>query len=143
MVDEINKKNLPWIAEYNPLASLKKEPSPAPMNFSQTFERSAKKISIINHNENDTKLHLEELFKASDNLILPSHFDARTKWSQCWSVHQIQNQGGCGSCWATAAVTAMSDRLCISSNYTQQSMLSLQDLLSCCEFCGGSANSIP
>ncbi|GMS85459.1 hypothetical protein PENTCL1PPCAC_7634, partial [Pristionchus entomophagus] len=51
----------------------------------------------------------------------------------------IQNQGGCGSCWAAASVSVMSDRLCISSNYTDQQMISLQDLVSCCDFCGDCA----
>jgi len=30
---------------------------------------------------------------------LPRHFDAREKWSLCPSIHQIPNQGGCGSCY--------------------------------------------
>ncbi|GMT32038.1 hypothetical protein PFISCL1PPCAC_23336, partial [Pristionchus fissidentatus] len=140
MVDEINKKNLPWIAEYNPLASLKEGPPSNPMNIRQMLKQNAELKSILNRMESDTKLHHEELIKASNHIILPSHFDARTKWSQCWSVHQLQNQGGCGSCWATAATTSISDRLCISSNYTQQALLSLQDVLSCCDTCGGFHN---
>ncbi|GMT25144.1 hypothetical protein PFISCL1PPCAC_16441, partial [Pristionchus fissidentatus] len=138
MVDKINKKNLPWIAEYNPLASLKEGPPAAPMNHSLL---TAEILPIIHGMENNSKLHQAELFKASNHLIIPSHFDARNKWPQCWSVHQIQNQGGCGSCWATAAAASMSDRFCIASNYTQQSMLSLQDVLTCCEFCGGCGGS--
>lgn len=35
----------------------------------------------------------------SKKLHLPQQFDARLQWPLCWSVHQVANQGGCGSCW--------------------------------------------
>ncbi|GMR36246.1 hypothetical protein PMAYCL1PPCAC_06441, partial [Pristionchus mayeri] len=82
----------------------------------------------------DTREHLEEL--KSFSLVLPSSFDARDKWSRCSSVHQVTNQGACGSCWAMAATSVMSDRLCISTNFTRQEIISAQDLLSCCPSCG-------
>lgn len=37
---------------------------------------------------------------------------------------------------AFGAVEAMSDRICIHSNGTKQTLLSSRDLLSCCESCG-------
>ncbi|GMT32036.1 hypothetical protein PFISCL1PPCAC_23333, partial [Pristionchus fissidentatus] len=137
MVDKINKKNLSWIAEYNNQASLERTESDPDQIDMNGIDIESEAATI----ENDSNIHIKEIAKM--NLVLPSHFDTRTKWSQCWSVHQIQNQGGCGSCWAAAAVSSMSDRLCISSNYTQQSMLSLQDMISCCEFCGGCQGSSP
>lgn len=44
---------------------------------------------------------------------LPEQFDSRQKWPDCPSIREVRDQGGCGSCWAMGAVTAMSDRLCI------------------------------
>ncbi|VDM95551.1 unnamed protein product [Onchocerca ochengi] len=73
----------------------------------------------------------------SKKLRLPQQFDARLQWPLCWSVHQVPNQGGCASCWALSAVSVMSDRLCIASNYSNQKQISAEDLLSCCTECGG------
>ena len=70
-------------------------------------------------------------------MTLPKEFDSRTRWPKCWSVHQVSNQAGCGSCWAVAATSVMSDRLCIKSNGTNQHQLSSLDLTSCCTLCGG------
>merc|ERR1712243_500684 len=46
---------------------------------------------------------------------LPESFDPREKWPECPTIKEIRDQGGCGSCWAFGAVTAMSDRICIHS----------------------------
>jgi hypothetical protein len=35
----------------------------------------------------------------------------------------------CGSCWALAAVEAMSDRICIASNVTKNAHISAEDLV--------------
>jgi hypothetical protein len=41
-------------------------------------------------------------------------FDARTEWPICAKiVGNIQDQAGCGSCWAVAVASAFTDRLCI------------------------------
>ncbi|VDM94260.1 unnamed protein product, partial [Onchocerca ochengi] len=73
----------------------------------------------------------------SKKLHLPEQFDARLRWPQCWSIHQVANQGECGSCWAVSAVSVMSDRLCIATNYSNQKQISAEDLISCCAECGG------
>ncbi|XP_047994920.1 cathepsin B-like [Leguminivora glycinivorella] len=67
---------------------------------------------------------------------LPENFDSREKWPNCPSLHEIRDQGSCGSCWAFGAVEAMTDRVCTYSNGTKQFHFSADDLLSCCKFCG-------
>ncbi|MCP9263194.1 Cathepsin B [Dirofilaria immitis] len=67
---------------------------------------------------------------------VPESFDAREKWPECASLRNIRDQSSCGSCWAVAAVEAMSDRICIMSKGKIQVTLSADDLLSCCKTCG-------
>ncbi|XP_066294740.1 uncharacterized protein [Branchiostoma lanceolatum] len=68
-------------------------------------------------------------FKLHDvsNLEVPAKFDARDKWPNC--VGPIRNQLSCGSCWAFAAVTTLSDRFCIQGGIDV--VLSPQDMVSC------------
>uniref|UniRef100_A0A0R3S6G5 Pept_C1 domain-containing protein n=1 Tax=Elaeophora elaphi TaxID=1147741 RepID=A0A0R3S6G5_9BILA len=67
---------------------------------------------------------------------IPESFDAREHWPECASIKNIRDQSSCGSCWAIAAVEAMSDRICIMSKGKLQVSLSTDDLLSCCQTCG-------
>eukprot|EP00094_Tigriopus_californicus_P003247 TCALIF_03123-PA protein Name:"Similar to CTSB Cathepsin B (Sus scrofa)" AED:0.44 eAED:0.44 QI:0/0/0/0.37/1/1/8/0/953 len=80
--------------------------------------------------------------KPKDTLLsdasIPEEFDPRTHWPHCPTIKEIRDQGGCGSCWAFGAVTAMSDRLCIHLN--KQVHVSAEDLLSCCYSCGFGCN---
>jgi len=82
----------------------------------------------------------------SQNFKLPDNFDLRQKYPRCQSLKEVRDQANCGSCWAFAAVEAMSDRICIKSGQTLQTRVSAQNLLSCCSNCGngckgGYANS--
>lgn len=83
----------------------------------------------------ETMTYLPKLVRRRD-VKIPKTFDARLQWPLCASVHRIQNQGSCGSCWAASATSAISDRICIQSNYTQQPQTSIKDLLMCCPHCG-------
>lgn len=66
---------------------------------------------------------------------LPNQFDSRTVWPKCSTIGDILDQGHCGSCWAFAAVEALSDRFCI--HFDKNISLSVNDLLACCGFlCG-------
>lgn len=67
------------------------------------------------------------LFGVSDPL--PESFDPRDKWPDCPTLKYIPDQGGCGSCWAFGAVTAMSDRMCIHSNGAFKQHVSAENLL--------------
>ncbi|EJW77574.1 hypothetical protein WUBG_11516 [Wuchereria bancrofti] len=81
------------------------------------------------------KQHIRKLsdFPASE---LPDEFDARRKWPLCPSIHNVPNQGGCGSCYAVAVAGVASDRICIATNGTVQVILSSDDIISCCISCG-------
>ncbi|CAG9766995.1 unnamed protein product [Ceutorhynchus assimilis] len=72
----------------------------------------------------------------NENEDVPDSFDAREAWPKCDSIRQIRDQSSCGSCWAFGAAEAMSDRICIHSNQTQQVYVSTEDLNSCCSECG-------
>jgi len=66
---------------------------------------------------------------------LPQEFDSRQKWSNCASIKTNPDQSRCGSCWAVASATVMSDRACIATNGQRQPKISAADLLSCCKEC--------
>ena len=44
---------------------------------------------------------------------IPSSFDWREKNPKC--VHEVRNQGSCGSCWSFATSGMLADRCCIMS----------------------------
>jgi len=60
---------------------------------------------------------------------LPESFNSATAWPDC--VHDIRDQGHCGSCWAHAASEVLSDRFCIASNRSVNVVLSPQEMVSC------------
>jgi len=83
-------------------------------------------------------LGLRKMKAANDNLHfprgnvsndLPVSFDSRQAWPEC--IHEIRDQGQCGSCWAHAASEVLSDRFCIASNGTVNVVLSPQEMVSC------------
>jgi cathepsin B len=60
---------------------------------------------------------------------VPVAFDSRTNWPNC--IHPIRDQQGCGNCWAFAASEVLSDRFCIVSNKSINTVMSSQFLTSC------------
>ncbi|ETN76701.1 papain family cysteine protease [Necator americanus] len=60
---------------------------------------------------------------------LPPHFDAREKWPGL--IHEVRDQGDCGSSWAVSTTTISSDRLAIISDGRVNATISPQQLLSC------------
>eukprot|EP00178_Gracilaria_changii_P002015 TRINITY_DN12974_c0_g2_i1.p1 TRINITY_DN12974_c0_g2~~TRINITY_DN12974_c0_g2_i1.p1 ORF type:complete len:319 (+),score=56.51 TRINITY_DN12974_c0_g2_i1:63-959(+) len=69
--------------------------------------------------------------KARTNSDVPDSFDGRTadEWFGC--VHDIRDQGSCGSCWAFSAAEGLTDSFCIASEGAINVVLSPQDLVSC------------
>ncbi|CDW75739.1 cathepsin b [Stylonychia lemnae] len=60
---------------------------------------------------------------------IPKSFDSRQKWPDC--MHPIRDQQLCGSCWAFASSSFLSDRFCIHSGGDINVLLAPQDLVSC------------
>merc|ERR1712061_418157 len=72
---------------------------------------------------------------------VPAEFDPRVEWPMCDSIGMVWDQGGCGSCWAFGAASAMSDRMCIHSPKNEiQVHVSPENLLACCFSCGFGCN---
>lgn len=67
----------------------------------------------------------------------PENFTVAEKWPNCvGSINDVIDQGYCGSCWAVATVSALTDRLCIHTKGVDKRRLSEQDMLECCTNCG-------
>jgi len=65
-------------------------------------------------------------------VALPDSFDSEANWPQCAKViGDIRDQSMCGCCWAFAAASAASDRLCIATNATTVVPLSAEDVCFC------------
>jgi len=89
---------------------------------------------------NAVKKGTARLIGADPKVDIPADFDAAANWPNCAKViGDIRDQSSCGCCWAVAAASAASDRLCIFSNGTVQVPLSANDLCFCEESdgCGG------
>ncbi|KAL3101976.1 hypothetical protein niasHS_003385 [Heterodera schachtii] len=63
---------------------------------------------------------------------IPREFDASRKWPKCAEViRDIRDQSHCGDCWAVAAASVYSDRLCIKSDGRVKVSASEIDIASC------------
>ncbi|KAE9550941.1 hypothetical protein FO519_005855 [Halicephalobus sp. NKZ332] len=139
IVKDVNERKTTWKAVYNKFASrsrdygfmLEPEYQKTYMLRNIVLDRNATFEELVG----DTMSHVKEL--ADMSIDLPKSFDAREKWPFCESIHRVVNQGGCGSCYAVAATSVISDRICIKSKGKSQPFISSQDLISCCKDCGG------
>lgn len=127
LVDYVNSQKTTWVAGHNdrfrdvPLSTLKR--------MNGVLPSIAKQPELV-------MKHPARMLRD-----LPKEFDARTQWPNCPSISEIRDQGACGSCWAVAAVEAISDRICIASNGAQKPHLSAEDLNDCCgDKCGHGCN---
>ena len=66
--------------------------------------------------------------RISDDRV-PPFFDARVNFSGC--IHLTGNYSSCGSDYAIAAVSVLSDRFCIKSQQSINFLLSAQDIINC------------
>jgi len=71
---------------------------------------------------------------------IPDNFDSAGNWPACSKViDDIRDQSNCGCCWAFAAASAASDRLCIATKGAVMLPLSATDVCFCASEngCGG------
>lgn len=64
-----------------------------------------------------------------DVIISDYEVDEPIDWSNANCLHEIRNQGSCGSCWAFSVAGMVSDRCCLKK--TDHGWLSPQELVSC------------
>ncbi|KAJ3662908.1 hypothetical protein Zmor_007224 [Zophobas morio] len=121
-IESINQKQSSWVAGRN-----------FPENTTNEYLYQLNGVLGIHPDPNYQPVRKTHEVNLQD---IPQFFDARQQWPYCDSLNRIRDQGGCGSCWAFAAVESMSDRICIHSSGSAQFMFSAEDLLSCCGSCG-------
>ncbi|AAZ11620.1 cysteine peptidase C (CPC) [Trypanosoma equiperdum] len=102
--------------------------------------REAKRLNgVIKKNNNASILPKRRFTEEEARAPLPSSFDSAEAWPNCPTIPQIADQSACGSCWAVAAASAMSDRFCTMGG-VQDVHISAGDLLACCSDCGDGCN---
>merc|ERR1712106_1125422 len=123
-IEQINQANSTWTAgrNFHPMTS---------HNFLRTLMGVHKDAYKHMPAKKEMLLGVEDI---------PDTFDPREQWPDCPTIKEIRDQGGCGSCWAFGAVTAMSDRICIHSKGKQYAHVSSENLLTCCSSCGFGCN---
>merc|ERR1712241_1318588 len=127
-IAEINQKTKTWTAG---------------RNFDVNTPRNRFQGMMGVHPENKLSLPpvREDNYTVEQLKAVPAEFDPRVEWPMCDSIGMIWDQGGCGSCWAFGAATAMSDRVCIHSpNNEMKVLVSPQEILACCSYCGFGCN---
>ena len=67
----------------------------------------------------ESQKHYRSFVRRTKNCDLPKEFDARKEWPHCDSIGTIWDQGNCWSCWAVAAASVITDRVCIQLPGTQ------------------------
>ena len=74
----------------------------------------------------------DEGYPEYDNLIeaeVTNDIPSSINWAGANCIHDIHNQGSCGSCWAFAASSVLSDKCCLGSK--DYGWLSPQELVNC------------
>eukprot|EP01132_Coremiostelium_polycephalum_P004155 gene4155-5200_t len=130
LIDFINHdQNLSWKAKKN--SKFSKMTVADAMSLLGTHKLLDVPVSDTEDDDSNENYGAHISLKQSPSTVnsIPTHFDSRTYWPGC--VHEIRNQGHCGSCWAFAASEVLSDRFCVATNGSVDVVLSPQSLVSC------------
>lgn len=95
-------------------------------------------------NKMEDEVILKSPSRREKKVTLPENYDSREAHPECAEIiGEIPDQANCGSCWAVAPASTMSDRLCIKSEGHIKKFVSSMDILTCCEYghgCKGGTN---
>jgi len=119
-VDSVNEKAVTWEAHLNTGSAI----------AGATIEEIKGMLGVI---PGGPTLPVKTVFELSP-VQVPDSFNSIDYWPHCSTMRDIRDQSACGSCWAFAAVEAISDRMCIFLN--KNISLSSAALTFCCDGCG-------
>lgn len=84
-IDHINSLNITWKAQ---------------QNFpGRTIDEVQKLCGTVFLKDDPLKPPLQKGLPLEYPIPIPPQFDARMAWPHCATIHQISDQGHCGSCW--------------------------------------------
>jgi len=136
LVDAINRANTSWKAGLN--SRFVDKPVGVSKSLCGVKSQSREELlDLVERGIVKTEAHLPRQYLA---LEIPDSFDSAAAWPACAAViDDIRDQSNCGCCWAFAAASAASDRMCIQTNGSIQVPLSAQATCFCAESngCGG------
>jgi len=129
LVAKVNSLNLPWKAKVYPhfmKKTLSEMHSLGGMNIVEDYKAL--------DSSSDRGLNLVEEEEAGSTL--PKHWDWRNVNGENY-VNPVLNQGFCGSCYATAAMDALSSRVRIQTKNKVKPSYSIENVLKCSEYSQG------
>lgn len=64
----------------------------------------------------DIEYQYEQDYNIKIEISKINNFNLKERFPNCASIDYIENQRSCGSCWAIAGVSVISDHICIAEN---------------------------
>jgi cathepsin C len=129
LVSKINSLNLPWKAKVYPhflTKTLSELHNLGGMNVVEDYKAL----------DSSTDRGLSLVEEDEDGDELPKHWDWRNVKGENY-INPVLNQGNCGSCYATAAMDALSSRVRIKTKNKLKPKYSIENVLKCSEYSQG------
>jgi len=127
LIDEVNAKNVGWVAGQN----------------SNWDGKTHEQIRRIFGWKKEMEKPLPGKPTIDRTLAIPTSFTAAQNWPNCKTISTIYDQARCGSCWAFGGVEAASDRFCIATKGAFNQPLSFGEVTECApsaDGCDGGSN---